>query len=360
MSLLLDALRKSANQRHLGSAPGLEEGLRQQTPADPTRRSWLAPILMLLIVVAVVAARPWEQFLNSDDETPAVAEAVTETETPIPAQEPVAQAPVSQGDAPVATTAKVAPARPRPQPRVAPEPDSAVDDFREVEPDYADDAAYIAEQLYRAQLDPYDDSIAAEELEVDDQTGREVLKAILESADDSEEYREFISQIAADERGELETHPDFEELGIQYPQTGGASDQSEAQQLPGTADEPTEPRVVASSITAGGGGQAKAESAGRATARNSKPKPAPVEEEDDPDLGVVSFYELPVEVRSSMPAVNIQIRVYDEDPAKRFVISGTSRVHEGESLGDGVSLHKVRRDGLILVYQNYVFFWDKR
>lgn len=360
MSLLLDALRKSANQRHLGTAPGLQEGLRHAAPSTSKRRSWLAPVLVLVILGLLAVGQPWRQFFPGDDASPE--ESVAEDHEVM--QEAAGGDEVT---APVAVAAaEAAPARPTPTPAttrktVQPpaQPDYGVDQFPEVDASYSsDDAAYIAEQLYRAQVDPYDDSVDSADLEVDDQTGREVLKAILESAENSEEYRDFISQIAADERGELETHPEFEELGIQYPQPGGASNADEAHQLPGTAGEPAPQAAVAAQINAGGAGAAKPEPPAR-QGRVARAAP-PQEQEEDPSLGIVSYYDLPVAVRSSMPAVNIQIRVYDEDPARRFVISGTSRVHEGESLGDGITLHQIRRDGLVLVYQSYVFLWDKR
>ena len=75
MSLLLDALRKSAHERRLGSAPGLEDGLRHMAPAAPRRRSWLSPVLLLAILVFLGIWQPWRT--PGDEVSEAVADADT-------------------------------------------------------------------------------------------------------------------------------------------------------------------------------------------------------------------------------------------------------------------------------------------
>lgn len=72
--------------------------------------------------------------------------------------------------------------------------------------------------------------------------------------------------------------------------------------------------------------------------------------------GPISYFELPVEVRQSLPDLSVNIRVYDALPENRFVIIGRERLQEGDSLSESsVKLVEIRRGSLILEYQGYVF-----
>lgn len=362
MSLLLDALRKSANQRHLGTAPGLEEGLRQTIPQAQKKRSWLIPVLLVAIVISVVLGKPWERFSEAE---------------PV---EAMAEAPVADAE-PVApkTTPKPEPVRKEPVRRLTdaaevPEeiPDYGYNELPDPE-QYAleDDASYIAEQLYRAQLDPEDDELVDG---VDNGVAKAILRDVLENSEASDEYREFIRQIAAEERGELEEYPGTDELGVGFTANPAAANAGTLNRLPGSED------LDALAEEAGEAGRAVGPAARAskptATASGTKqtaavvkqPSPAVTigepegsnDEDEAPELGVISYYELPANVRSSLPEIDIRIRVYDEDPDKRFVVAGSNRIHEGESIADGVLLQGIRRDALVLNYQSYVFYWDKR
>lgn len=365
MSLLLDALRKSANQRHLGNAPGLEEGLRQTIPHSGKQRSWLVPVLLVAIVLAMVAGKPWEHFLDSEPDKGSV-------EVAEPMVKPIVEE---------------APAPPRAEP-VRKEPVRRLSDAAEVSeevPDYGyndlpdpeqfaleDDADYVAQQLYRAQLDPDDDELVDG---VDDGVAKAILRDVLENSEASDEYREFIRQIAAEERGELEEYPGTDDLGVGFTSDPEAANAGTLNRLPGAqrldelADEVEEAgRAVGPAARATRAETNRTGANNTAAAVAQKPAPpvtiaAPEgssDEDEAPELGVISYYELPANVRSSLPEIDIRIRVYDENPEKRFVVAGSDRIREGESIADGVVLHRIRRDALVLNYQSYVFYWDKR
>lgn len=355
MSLLLDALRKSANQRHLGSPPGLEEGLRQNAPVAPARRSWLAPLLVVIIIALIIAWQPWRQDTANDQD-------VVENEQ------------VSSGEGTVSVVANET----RPREPVARDRGNLREEPVDAEPDYdyesfpdldeyqyeSDDAAYIAEQLYRSQVDPLEED---PNTEVDGEVAKAILKDVLENSEESEEYREFISQIAAEERGEIEEHPDTEELGVSFSPTPEDPLSDQAAQLPGSKYVPevdpedeaapaAQPEISNPGTVNGAGRQGQQV---KRVAENNKSEEDSGDEEAD-GIGVVSYYELPVNVRTALPPLDVQIRVYDADPAKRFVVTSKNRVHEGEAIAEGVTLHQIRRDGLVLVFRSYVFLWNQR
>ncbi len=87
---------------------------------------------------------------------------------------------------------------------------------------------------------------------------------------------------------------------------------------------------------------------------------APVESEPEwqPERpSHLNYFELPVNVRQKLPDLPISIRVYDDAPAKRFVIINRARVQEGDTIpeADDVKLLEIRRESLILEFEGYVF-----
>ena len=66
-------------------------------------------------------------------------------------------------------------------------------------------------------------------------------------------------------------------------------------------------------------------------------------------------YELPANIREQLPAFNIAVQVYDEDPAARFAIINGKRLLEGDALQAGLVLKEVRRSDLVFTYRRYEF-----
>jgi len=67
-------------------------------------------------------------------------------------------------------------------------------------------------------------------------------------------------------------------------------------------------------------------------------------------------HELPAEVRARMPPRNIMLQSYSENPAERFVIMNSVKLHQGQSTADGLKVLEIRADGLLLEFEAYKFF----
>jgi general secretion pathway protein B len=69
----------------------------------------------------------------------------------------------------------------------------------------------------------------------------------------------------------------------------------------------------------------------------------------------ISFWQVPQDIRDSMPEFRITVLVYAEAPEDRFVLVNGARLKETEELAPGVILDEIRRDGAVFQYQNYRF-----
>lgn len=81
-------------------------------------------------------------------------------------------------------------------------------------------------------------------------------------------------------------------------------------------------------------------------------RPAPPE----PDDGSISYWQLPENVRGGLPELKINVMVYDEDPARRFIIMGGKRYGEGDEVVRNLTVESVRRDRALFRHGAYLFF----
>lgn len=61
--------------------------------------------------------------------------------------------------------------------------------------------------------------------------------------------------------------------------------------------------------------------------------------------------DMPPAYRADFPALSLDVHVWDEDPARRFVLVAGRRYREGETLAQGPRLVEIAPDGVILEYQ---------
>ena len=83
------------------------------------------------------------------------------------------------------------------------------------------------------------------------------------------------------------------------------------------------------------------------------PEPMPPEEEitDEQGARIPFLAELPDEVRRRLPELRVKVHVYGEEPARRFVLMGLRRYHEGERIGlDGPVIERITPDGMVIDY----------
>jgi general secretion pathway protein B len=63
--------------------------------------------------------------------------------------------------------------------------------------------------------------------------------------------------------------------------------------------------------------------------------------------------ELPASVQENLPAVNMSIFMYSEDPASRIVRINGQTLREGQYISEGLKVEEIKPDGVILNYKNY-------
>jgi general secretion pathway protein B len=83
------------------------------------------------------------------------------------------------------------------------------------------------------------------------------------------------------------------------------------------------------------------------------PPPALVDE-STPEL-----YDLSPEYQAGIPPHRLSVHVYGSDPAQRFVILNSRKMREGDSTAEGLALEKITIDGVILEYSGKRFFVDR-
>jgi len=70
----------------------------------------------------------------------------------------------------------------------------------------------------------------------------------------------------------------------------------------------------------------------------------------------ISYWQIPQSVRGDMPELRITVLVYSENPEDRFLLINGQRLHEKETLENGMVLDEIQRDRAIFNYRNYRFY----
>ncbi|HUO80505.1 MAG TPA: general secretion pathway protein GspB [Steroidobacteraceae bacterium] len=71
--------------------------------------------------------------------------------------------------------------------------------------------------------------------------------------------------------------------------------------------------------------------------------------------GLPSIHQLPAQATAGLPALNLDLHVYSNEPAQRFVIINGQRLHEGDTLKEGPAVERITPDGAILNHQGTRF-----
>jgi general secretion pathway protein B len=250
MSILLDALKKSEEQRQLGKTPDIH-GSADHDPAGERKSGgmWL-PLSMMAVTAVAITWFGWQQYREPE---PAIVSGSRDVSpVSVPATKPAVQQPAPDSRTPVESFTAAG------EEAVEPPEESTVDEAMR---------------------------------------GREELARSIS------QYRE-----PAQEQSES---PDAGTPGAAVPDTGPAIPVSQ----PGSST------------------------------------PAPVQPHiSDP----VSYWELPQNVRDSLPEFNISVMVYAEEAENRFLLINGQRMVEKDSM-EGVELVEIRRNGAVFRYRNYRF-----
>jgi len=328
MSFLLDALRKSEQQRRLGETPSIQVPIIGQTNSTraSTSKLWLAFVVVVLLLLL------WLFFLQSSS---------TDNESLL-STEPVEQnvATGQQPSAPVEQNSEVS----SEQQRIAAAEQQLIAD---------------TEQLLReAGADELIDQVDIEQAVVS--TAPTVINGANSDATERQSKPMQVDQVnnnndqlpsALNEQNEEQVATDFNALAEQIAkrELNGREANNQIQAVPSTGA-PIE----------------RAQAVNQQTDPISSDQPLPVDNqqaidgEDDwqPQRpSYISFFELPTNIRQALPDLSISIRVYDDAPEKRFVIINRIRLQEGDVVPetDEVKLVEIKRQSLILAFEDYVF-----
>lgn len=64
-------------------------------------------------------------------------------------------------------------------------------------------------------------------------------------------------------------------------------------------------------------------------------------------------------MRKALPQLKLSMHVYSVDPKNRFVILNDTRMVEGDTTPDGILLHEIQPDGVILDFKGQRFFFPR-
>jgi general secretion pathway protein B len=95
-------------------------------------------------------------------------------------------------------------------------------------------------------------------------------------------------------------------------------------------------------------------------ARNSQPVPdvAPAAA-PAASSGVPYWDDLPLEYRSGFVLPHIDVHVYSDDPARRFILVDLQKYREGEALENGAVVEVINADSIQLEYQGTRFLMER-
>lgn len=72
--------------------------------------------------------------------------------------------------------------------------------------------------------------------------------------------------------------------------------------------------------------------------------------------GLISYWQLPENVRSGLPEPRITVLAWDDNPEARFAILGGKRFGEGSRVASNLTLEEIRRDRILFRHGAYLFY----
>lgn len=71
------------------------------------------------------------------------------------------------------------------------------------------------------------------------------------------------------------------------------------------------------------------------------------------------WQDIPLEERTGLPAPRIDVHVFDQDPARRFVLIDLRKYQAGDTLDGGVTIDAIIADGIVLSYDGRKYRVDR-
>ena len=61
-----------------------------------------------------------------------------------------------------------------------------------------------------------------------------------------------------------------------------------------------------------------------------------------------------------LPALRVDLHVYAANPQERFVLINMHRLHEGDTLPEGVHIESITPEGVVVSYQGVKYILEQR
>lgn len=315
MSFILDALRKSEARRQRGGSPGLNS----PEPAGPRRtRRGPRPAVVLVAILVVAGAALAGVVLTQPQWLPERLAGM------------LGRGPEPAGEAP---------------PLVTP---PALDDNRAVVD--AESAADIRRRLTGVPAtSPAPAPVGAD-------TGEELTAGTAEETGGAEQVRDrraprrsAAERSAARRAAQRETEPVVAEDALAEIERRVAESERD-RRTPSRA--PEEPEVADARPRS-----SDDDPVGEAVSESQSPEPRPL----NADVAeYVRVWELPLAVRRSLPELNLSIHVFSPREEERFVLVNGERYMAGDTIGQGVRLVDIRREGAIVDFRSHRFLLESR
>jgi general secretion pathway protein B len=94
-------------------------------------------------------------------------------------------------------------------------------------------------------------------------------------------------------------------------------------------------------------------------APQSGSEPATAEPASGLPVDAPRWEDLPADLRGSLPVPRIDVHVFAQDPARRFVLIELRKYHEGERIDGGATIEAIRNDGIVVSYQGQRYRVDR-
>lgn len=321
MSYILEALKRSQEERELGTVPTLASTPNTQTQRPQGHSNpWVLSALLLAALATAVALYA----LLNQGKAPIVQNGVSTTPSHTRQPEP-ASSPAAKSVTPTAPTegvARIVPPLPQKEVRnegVTKNQDVSLSDpptQREGRPATSPRKAVIKTPSQARSTEPF--------LPAPTRQQEEDFRSVIRPWDEEE------SAVPADLREEIEAFKQrIEKEHETAPPAKTPAETIETIEAVETATE--EPAPIPASKDAGETGHKY----------------------------VPRLRALPTGVQSQIPPHRISVHVYSADPARRFVILNSRRMGEGDSSGDGLRLERIQPDGVVLSYGKHRFFSER-
>ena len=87
-------------------------------------------------------------------------------------------------------------------------------------------------------------------------------------------------------------------------------------------------------------------------------KPANATPAKKPEATITAYEDLPESFRKQLPVFRITAHVYSSNPQQRSVVINNNFMEEGEYVLDGLVLYEITPTGIILSYQDRLFYFN--